>query len=154
MKKLAVSGTMIAATLLFNAAAHADVCYRLDAYRDIIRLSFVKSPGKGDKRHMLAFGNWIAPEYSSYPVTGAYEADTGTTGRVLSLVGPHFPGSQYATCAFRGKPGGNWELKCAGDVFFRNTGSNFRKVSCRGLPSRTGANGVEDSNLALPATRE
>src|SRR4051794_13849816 len=83
--KLLTAGVLALSAGSFSAGAQAtEVCFKLDPFIDVLRLEF----GPLTHGHRNVYGNWIAPGLFTFPVSGAYELNSGsTTVRRLGIVG-------------------------------------------------------------------
>ena len=133
-----LAAAAVATTLVLSPClAKAETCYELLPFGDIIRLSFIKSPESGNRKNILAYGNWISPSGFSMPVTGSLEPAHGTTGRRLGIIGTT-PSTiaDWDICRLDGKIGGAYDIRCTGSVPSSNSGTSIEKVSCTGKPTR------------------
>ncbi len=148
---------------LFSLAigtAQAEVCYRLNPFVDVLRLSqttFVE-PSTGGS-HAVVSGNWIAHGFYTLPVVGSLELDSGST--TVTRLGIH--GTQktanffagHSNCILDGTPGGSWFLSCNGrvDGIFNNSGPTLSPVSCVGLPASLAQEAGPEARAAGTAGR-
>jgi hypothetical protein len=120
------------------STAQAEICYRLDPFGDVLRLTCQTNPSSGPmgSRHTVCYGNWIFTEYT-LPVVGAQELNLGsTTVRRLGLHGTNnttsFAGNP--NCVLDGIPSNPWTLNCVGGAsIFTNSGSPLTPISCSGV---------------------
>jgi hypothetical protein len=139
MKKATV--VLISALLvgLSVGAARAEVCYKLNPFPDVLRLSELNDLGATGDSHILVYGNWIAHGAYTLPVVGALELNNGSTStRRLGIHGTNNTASfgSNPSCVLDGFPGGAWFLNCEGagsDPAFTNSGSPLTSISCAGL---------------------
>ena len=141
MRKETLFLTPLALFGLAIGTAQAEVCYRLNPFVDVLRLSqttFVE-PSTGGS-HAVVAGNWIAHGFYTLPVVGSLELDAGST--TVTRLGIH--GTQktsafggHSNCVLDGTPGGSWFISCNGKVdgIFNNSGSALSPISCVGLPA-------------------
>jgi len=141
MRKGTLVLTPVALFGLAIGTAQAEVCFRLNPFVDVLRLSqttFVE-PSTGGS-HALVTGNWIAHGFYTLPVVGSLELDAGSN--TVTRLGIH--GTQktnsfggHSSCVLDGIPGGSWFLSCNGKVdgIFNNSGSTLSPVACVGLPA-------------------
>jgi hypothetical protein len=128
-------------------AARAEICYKLDGFSDVLRLSEINDLGATGSSHILVFGNWIAHGSYTLPVVGALELNSGSTStRRLGIHGTNntmsFGGNP--SCVLDGFPGGSFFVNCEGaqnDPPFTASGSPITSVSCTGLPPSGPSNG-------------
>jgi hypothetical protein len=141
MKKATV---VLVSTLLVGlsvGAARAEICYRLDPFGDVLRLSQITNGA-----HILVFGKLFYPGLYTLPVVGALELNSGSTStRRLGIHGTNnttfFAGN--SNCVLDGTPGGSFFANCEGatsDPPFMNSGGPLTPVSCAGLPEFSPAN--------------
>jgi hypothetical protein len=160
MRKATLFLTPIALISLAIGTAQAEVCYRLNPFVDVLRLSettFVE-PSTGGS-HALVAGNWIAHGFYTLPVVGSLELDAGST--TVTRLGIH--GTQkttnffggHSSCVLDGAPGGSWFLSCNGRVngIFNNSGSSLSPVSCVGLPASLVQEAGQEAKVAGAAGR-
>jgi hypothetical protein len=145
MKSTYAAGkTVLASSVFLGMAfgtAHAEICYRLTPFVDVLRLSETKflDPAVGGS-HTLVVGSQIAPGYQ-LPLVGSLELNTGST-TVLHL-GAHAVNAtasfgDHVDCILDGIPGGAENIYCDGKVAGRFTGSppaTLTPISCVGLPA-------------------
>ena len=138
MKKLSTALGILALTALAPSAANAEICYKLNPFVDVIRVTVLASPELATFKHYLMYGNWIATGSYTIPVSGARELNVGSsTARHVGLTGTNptaFFGSNLL-CGVDGVPGGAWQLQCSGAAGnFTNQGTPFAVVSCAASP--------------------
>jgi hypothetical protein len=138
--------TILASSVFLGMAcgtAHAEKCFNLAPFVDIIRVSginiFGPGPGPGST-HTVFVGSWIVPSSYVLPIVGSRAFDLGsTTVKRYGFHGTNVTGSfgGNESCALDGIPGGSWSLACPagpGGAPFTNSGSPFAPVSCVGQP--------------------
>jgi hypothetical protein len=145
MQRLIWSAAVTAACL-WTGTAGAEVCFKLNPFRDVLRLEITGTS------HHLVYGNWIAPGAYTLPVAGARELNTGsTTVRRIGITGtnaqttgtdtdpPPFGGNLI--CGLDGIPGGAWKIQCTGKAKpFAASGPTMAPVNCNTLaPSSASA---------------
>lgn len=99
--------TLLAACLLPLAPAHAELCYRLEPYLDVIRLAV--PPGVDG--HQLLYGKWQMPGAYAIPVTGSRE------GARVSIIGANYTKKYFTAnvvCALTGTENSSWRVQCSG----------------------------------------
>lgn len=138
MKKIVSAMTAIALTGLSAGAAQAEICYKLNPFIDVVRLTVLASPELATFKHHLVYGSWIATGFYAMPVSGARELNVGSlTTRHVGVNGTN-PSSSFGgnlLCGVDGIPGGAWSLQCSGGAGnFTNSGTNFEIVSCASSP--------------------
>ena len=159
MHKVTLFSIPLALFGLTISNAQAEVCYRLNPFVDVLRLSqttFVE-PSTGGS-HALVAGNWIAHGFYTLPVVGSLELDAGST--TVTRLGIH--GTQktsffggHSSCVLDGTPGGTWFLSCNGrvDGIFNNSGSALSPISCVGLPASLAQEAGQEAKVAGAAGR-
>jgi hypothetical protein len=139
--KRKMKGALISSLFLGMAlgTAHAETCFKLTPFIDVIRLSEVTlaDPNVGGT-HTLLVGNWVAGNLYTLPVVGSLELDVGsTTVHRLGVHGINKPGggSGFSDCTLDGIPGGAWDLACDGRKagMFNNTGTALTPIACTGV---------------------
>lgn len=147
--------TILASSIFLGMAigsAHAEVCYRLMPFNDILRLSrtdFVDNNVGGT--HRVINGNWILHGFYTLPVVGSLELDTGSLAVLrLGIHGTNHTASfgNHSDCTLDGVPGvaGGLRGSCVGRVagIFNNT-ATLTPISCAGLaasgPAEPGGKG-------------
>jgi hypothetical protein len=137
--------TILASSVFLGMAfgtAHAEKCYNLAPFVDILRLSALDLLGTVvGSTHTLVVGNWISTGNYTLPIVGSRALDLGTTPPTVKRFGLHgtnvaaafFNGNE--DCALDGIPGGTWTISCSGiNTTFTNSGSPLTQVSCSGQP--------------------
>lgn len=141
MKKLPAALGIFALAAIVPGVAQAEVCYKLNPFIDVIRLSVLVSPESLSVKHQMLYGNWIATGAYTLPVTGARELKSGGGGRRVGLVGTNTSTIAWGgnlICGVDGIPGGAWKAQCSGnatDDNFQVSGTPFSVVSCGSLPT-------------------
>jgi hypothetical protein len=153
--------TILASSVFLGMAlgtAHAEKCFQLKPFSDVIRVSginiFGPGPGPGTT-HTVFVGSWIAPGTPPPPATAyvlpivgsrAFDANSTTVKRYgfhgTNVTGA-FNGNE--SCALDGISGGAWSLACPagpGGAAFTNSGSPFDPVPCAGLRPSVSARGA------------
>ncbi len=118
--------TILASSVFLGMAfgtAHAEKCYNLVPFVDIIRISALDllSPGGVvGSTHTLVVGSWIVPGSYVIPIVGSRVLDLGTTPPTVKRLGFQGTNNQAgvfngnADCVLDGTPGGSWLLSCTG----------------------------------------
>jgi hypothetical protein len=151
MKKFSIAIAVILLSALAFGSAHAETCYRLTPFVDVLRLNVEISEGATGSAHHLVYGNWITGSYT-LPVVGARELNRGSTStRRLGIHGTNNTAAfgNNPDCLLDGIPGGAWFLNCDGGTGarFRNQGTSLTPISCPGLaPSTAYGAGPEAGN--------
>jgi len=138
MKKATVAMTIVMLGALMSVA-HAETCYQLQPFSDILRLDVSVHEAGPSSTHEVVYGDWVTSSYT-LPVVGARELNVGSTSqRRLGIHGTNdnssFGGNP--ACVLDGIPGGAWSLSCfgGGNGRFANTGTNLAPISCSSLPA-------------------
>ena len=147
--------TILASSVFLGMAfgtAHAEKCYTLDPFVDLLRVSALNllTPGGGvGSTHTVVVGSWIVTGIGGYvlPIVGSKVLDLGTVPPTVKRLGFHgtnvtgaFGGNE--SCALDGVPGGPWSLSCPaspnpvgpGSASFSNSGPTLTQVPCGGQP--------------------
>ncbi len=99
--------TLLAACLLPLTPAHAEICYRLEPYLDVVKLA---APPETEG-HQLLYGKWQMPGAYAIPVTGSRE------GTRVSIVGANYTKKYFTAnvvCALTGTENSSWRVQCSG----------------------------------------
>jgi hypothetical protein len=138
MKKATVAMTIVMLSALMSVA-HAETCYKLQPFSDILRLDVLITEGGPSSMHEAVYGDWVTSSYT-LPVVGARELNVGSTSqRRLGIHGTNdtsnFGGNP--ACVLDGTPGGAWSISCfgGGSGRFAVTGTNLASISCSSLPA-------------------
>ncbi len=137
MKKLTVlMAALVLVTLMGSLAQAQQVCYKLNPFSDVIKLSYHTV---GSNTNL--FGNWTTIFYT-LPVVGAREANLNGGPKRVSVHGTNNTGdfSGNPICALDGVVNGAFTITCVGGSggTFTNTGTNITPVSCTADPQREG----------------
>jgi hypothetical protein len=136
MKKLTVlMAALVLVTLMGSLAQAQQVCYRLNPFSDVIKLSYHTV---GPNTNL--FGNWTTIFYT-LPVVGAREANLNGGPKSVSVHGTNdtsdFGGNPI--CAIDGVVNGAFTITCVGgSSTFTNTGTHLTPVSCTAAPQQEG----------------
>ncbi len=137
MRKAAVLAAALGLVVLTAAVAQAEICYRLNPFSDVLRLSIHIDDGAVGSAHQNVFGNWQSSAYS-LPSSGARELNRGSTAvrrlGILSTNNTGFFGGN-PICSLDGIPGSAWRLTCVGGLGARfiNNGTPLAPIGCGGL---------------------
>jgi hypothetical protein len=151
-RKMKTAKTVLASSIVLGMAlgtAHAEICYRLTPFPDVIRLAqmSVQDEAAGGS-HTLVFGNWTAGGVPSKPVVGSLDVSVNPSGTRLGLHGTLHGGdcAGHSDVSLDGIPGGPWDLSCGGKVagFFNNSGT-LTVISCDTLTTLTIAEGAKSA---------
>lgn len=138
--------TILASSVFLGMAfgtAHAERCYNLAPFSDILRVSALKlrTPGGGiGSTHTLVVGSWIVEGSYVLPIVGSREFELGTTPPTPKRLGFHGTNNTASfgsndDCVLDGIPGASWTLSCTGEFpAFTNGGSPLTRIPCVGLP--------------------
>lgn len=118
--------------------AHAEICYRLDPFPDVVRVNETMSLDEAvEGSHTAVVGNWSFGNAYSLPVVGSLDTDVPRSNPPALRLGLH--GTQHTAafgnhsdCTLDGVPNGAWTLSCSGRVagIFNNSGSPLATISC------------------------
>jgi hypothetical protein len=138
MKQATVAMTIMILSALMSVA-HAETCYKLQPFSDILRLDVLITEGGPSSMHEAVYGDWVSSSYT-LPVVGARELNVGSTSqRRLGIHGTNASSSfgGNPACVLDGIPGSAWSLSCfgGGNGRFSNTGTNLAPISCSSLPA-------------------
>jgi hypothetical protein len=141
--------TAAAFVALMGSIAHAETCYKLSPFVDVLRLDVQITEGGTNSTHESVYGNWVTSAYT-LPVVGARELNVGNTSqRRLGIHGTNDTSLFGANpaCIIDGIPGGAWSLTCFGGSGSRfiNSGTNLAPIDCHTLPP-TGGVGPQAGN--------
>jgi hypothetical protein len=143
-RKMTTAKTILASSVFLGmafGAAHAEICYKLNPFPDVIRLAqiIVQDEAAGGS-HTLVVGNWTAGNVPSKPVVGSLDVSVNPAGTRLGLHGTLHGGdcAGHSDVTLDGVPGGAWSLSCDGKVagFFNNSGT-LTVISCDTLTTLT-----------------
>jgi hypothetical protein len=131
----------LAASMIFGlgiGTAHAEICYRLVPFPDVVRVTETMSLDEAvEGSHTAAVGNWSFANAYSLPVVGSLDTDVPRANPPVLRLGLH--GTQHTAafgnhsdCTLDGIPNGPWTLSCSGRVagIFNNSGSSLATISC------------------------
>ena len=131
----------LAASMIFSlwiGTAHAEICYRLLPFPDVVRVTETTSLDEASEgSHIAVVGNWSAANAYSLPVVGSLDTDVPRASPPVLRLGLH--GTQHTAafgnhsdCTLDGIPNGPWTLSCDGRVpgIFNNSGSSLATISC------------------------
>jgi hypothetical protein len=133
---IGLMAALVLVTLMGSLAQAQQVCYRLNPFSDVIKLSYhTQGP------HTNLFGNWTVPSVYSLPVVGAREPNLNGGPKRVSVHGTNdtsdFGGNPI--CAIDGVVNGAFTITCVGgSSTFTNTGTALTPVSCTAAPQREG----------------
>jgi len=134
-REMKTARTVLTSSILLGMAfgtAHAETCYKLNPFIDVIRLAqiTVQDEAAGGS-HTLLVGNWVG--VFSKPVVGSLDVSVNPSGTRLGLHGTLHGGdcAGHSDVTLDGLVGGAWNLSCDGRVagFFNNTGT-LTVISC------------------------
>jgi hypothetical protein len=138
MKKATVAMAVVMLSALLSVA-HAETCYKLQPFTDILRLDVLITEGGPSSMHEAVYGDWVTSSYT-LPVVGSRELNVGSLSQ--RRVGIHGTnnGSAFGAnpaCVLDGIPGGAWSLSCfgGGNGRFANSGTNLAPINCNALPA-------------------
>jgi len=128
----AVLAASVTGMVTDTQAAPTRKCYVLDPFIDVLNLVF----DDATLGHQLVYGNWYASGLYSVAVSGAFEPLPGGGGRHLGIVGAIFPSSTNGNliCSIGGTIAGPFDLQCAGNGEFQNSGTSITHIACGSLP--------------------
>jgi hypothetical protein len=115
-------------TILSIGVASADICWQIDVFNEIIKVSSIKSA----TGHKVLFGTWKYVAGESFAVSGAIEKDLNDSTRlVVSLTGSNSIGAiLFRASVDKLTKNGSWTLTNASvEPSFINTGT-LTKVPC------------------------
>jgi hypothetical protein len=131
----------LASSIIFALAigtAHAEICYKLDPFPDVVRVTETMSLDEAvEGSHTAVVGNWTAGNVYSLPVAGSLDTDVPRSNPPVLRLGLH--GTQHTAafgnhsdCTLDGVPNGPWTLSCDGrvDGIFNNSGGSLTTISC------------------------
>jgi hypothetical protein len=120
------------------STAHAEICYKLDPFPDVVRVNETTSLDEAvEGSHTAVVGNWTAGNAYSLPVVGSLDVDVPRSNPPKLRLGLH--GTQHTAafgnhsdCTLDGIPNGPWSLSCDGRVagIFNNSGPTLATISC------------------------
>jgi hypothetical protein len=149
--KMKTAKTVLASSVFLGLAfgtAHAEICYRLTPFVDVLRLAettFV-DPAVGGS-HTLVVGNVITSSYT-IPVVGSLDLNVGSTTVLrLGLHGVNHSAffGNHVDCIYDGIPGGAETTSCDGRVAgFFTSNATLTRISCIGVA----ASGLEEPGKA------
>ena len=125
---IGLMAALVLVTLMGGLAQAQQVCYKLNPFVDVIKLSY-HTVGS----HTNLFGNWTTTSYT-LPVVGAREANLNGGPKRVSLNGTNntadFGGNPI--CAIDGVVNGAFTITCVGGSggTFTNPGTHLTPVSC------------------------
>ncbi len=142
MKKATILMATVVFMALMGTFAHAEACYKLVPFSDVLRLDIQVNEGGPNSTHESVYGDWITTSYTM-PVTGALELNLNSTSQ--RRLGIHSTNDtadfgNNPVCSLDGIPNGAWTLTCfagAGSRF-TNHGTNLQPISCATLPPADG----------------
>jgi hypothetical protein len=141
MKKVTVLMAAAFVTLM-GTLAHAETCYKLQPFVDVLRLNVQITEGGPNSMHEAVYGDWVTGSYT-LPVVGARELNVNSTSqRRLGIHGTNDTASfgSNPACVLDGIPNGAWTLSCfgGGSGRFSNHGTSLTPISCSSLPPEVG----------------
>jgi len=118
--------------------ARAEICYKLNPFPDVVRVSETMALDEAvEGSHTAVVGNWTAGNIYSLPVVGSLDTDVPRANPPVLRLGLH--GTQHTAnfgnhsdCTLDGVPNGPWTLSCDGRVagIFNNSGGSLTTISC------------------------
>jgi hypothetical protein len=146
--------TALATSLVFSMAfgtAHAELCYQLLPFIDVLRLAEVTIPDEATEgSHTAVFGNWTAGGFYSLPIVGSIDVTVPRATPLTFQLGLYANNqssffADHAVCALGGPLTGaaTTEISCDGRTagIFNVFGITLAKVSCDSVGPSSGVVG-------------